>query len=94
MEVEKTSKWLMEIDIDPRLQEHESTVGLVEEIVNVQVDLNEPSRIIKIGKGLNKEPTQQLTEFLRHNQDVFAWTRANIVRIHPEIMCHRLNIDP
>ena len=28
------------------------------------------------------------------NQDVFAWTHADMVGIHPEIMCHRLNINP
>ena len=55
MEVKKTSKGLMETNIDPRLQEDESTTGPVEELVNIQVDPNEPSRVIKIGKGLNKE---------------------------------------
>ena len=45
MEVEKTSKGLMETNIDPHLQEDESTVGPVEELVDVQVDPNEPSRV-------------------------------------------------
>ena len=48
----------MEINIDPRLQEDESTTGPVEELVNVQVDPNEPSLVIKISKGLNKELAQ------------------------------------
>ena len=47
------------------------------------MDPNEPSRVIKIGKGLNKELVQQLTVFLRHNQDVFAWTHAYMIGIHP-----------
>ena len=33
-------------------------------------------------------------EFLCHNQDVFAWMHLDMVGIHLEIMCHRLNIDP
>ena len=45
----------METNIDPRLQEDESTTGPVEELVNIQVDPNKPSRVIKICKGLNKE---------------------------------------
>ena len=58
MEVEKTSKGSMETNIDPRLQEDESTAGLVEELVDVQVDPNKPSHIIKIGEGLSKELAQ------------------------------------
>ena len=84
----------MEINIDPRLQEDESTARLVEELVDVQVDPNEPSRVIRIGKALSKELAQQLIEFLCHNQDVFAWKHANMMGIHPKIMCHQLNIDP
>ena len=58
------------------------------------MDPNEPSRIVKINKGLKKELTQQFVEFLSLNQDVFAWTHADMVEIHPEVMCPQLNIDP
>ena len=67
MEVERRSRRPMETNIDLRLQEDESTAGLVEELIAVQVDPNEPSSIIKIGKGLNNELAQQVTEFLCHN---------------------------
>ena len=40
------------------------------------MDPNEPSRVVKISKGLKKELAQQFAEFLSHNQDVFAWTHA------------------
>ena len=95
MEVEKTSKGSMETNTDPRLQEDEPTAGPVEEldVDDVQVDPNESSCVIKIGKWLNKELAQQLTEFLCHNQDVFPWTHTDMIGIHPQIMCHRLNID-
>ena len=49
-EVEKTSKGLMETNIDPCLQEDEATTGPVEELIEVQVDPNEPSCVIKISK--------------------------------------------
>ena len=93
MKVEKTSKGPMKTNIDPHLQEDESTVGPIEELVDVQVDPNEPSRVIKIDKGLNKELAQQLMEFLYDNTNMFAWMHVDIVGIHLEIMCHRLNID-
>ena len=45
----------MEINIDPCLEEDESTVWPVEELTEIQVDPNEPSRVVKIDKGLKKE---------------------------------------
>ena len=83
----------METNIDTCLREDESTTGPVEEKIKIQVDPNEPSRVVKIGKGLKKELAQQFMEFLSLNQDVFVWTHANMVGIHPKVMCHRLNID-
>ena len=94
IEVEKTSRGPMETNIDPRLQEDESTVGPVEELTEIQVDPNEPSRVVKISKGLKKKLAQQLTKFLSLNQDVFTWTHVDMIGIHPGVMCHRLNIDP
>ena len=73
MELEKTSKGQMETNIDPCLQEDESTAGPIEELVDVQVDPNEPSRVIKIVKGLNKELGQQprriCMDACRHDRD-------------------------
>ena len=74
MEVEKVSKGPMETNIDPCLQEEESIVGPIEELVEIRMDPMEPSRVVKVGKGLSGKLTQTLTDFLRENQDVFAWT--------------------
>ena len=84
----------MEMNIDPRLQEDESTTEATEELLKVQVDPNEPSRVVKIGKCLKSELVEQLLEFLKKNQDVFEWTHADIVGIHPDVMCHQFDIDP
>ena len=83
----------METNIDPCLQEDELTTRLIKELNEIQMDPNEPSHGIKIGKGLKKELAQKFMELLSFNQDVFAWTHANMVGIHPEVMCHRLNIN-
>ena len=45
----------MEMNIDPHLQEEVSTAGPIEKLIEVQVDPNEPSRVIKIDKGLGSE---------------------------------------
>ena len=89
MEVEKINRGPIETNID----EDESTAGPVKKLTEIEVDPNKPSSIVKIGKGLKKELAQQLAKFLSLNQDVFAWTHTDMVRIHPEVMYHRLNID-
>ena len=58
MVVEKTSRGSMESNIDPHLQEDESTVGPVEELTKIHINPNKPSRVVKIGKRLKKELTQ------------------------------------
>ena len=94
MKVEKISQEPMETNIDPRLLEDESTVvEPIEELIEIQVDPNEPCHVVKIDKGLRKELAQQFVEFLSFNQDVFAWIHVDMVGIHPEVIWHRLNID-
>ena len=78
----------METNIDPYLQEDKSIAGPMEELTEIQVDPNKPSRVVKIGKGLTKELAQQFTEFLSLNKYMFTWTHTDMVRIHPEVMCH------
>ena len=55
MEVEVASVGPMETNIDPYQQEDESTVGPIKELKEVHVGLNEPSRVVKIGKCLSNE---------------------------------------
>ena len=84
----------IETNIDPRPQEEESTTGPIEELVEVQVDPKGSSRVVKIGKCLSRELAEQLVEFLKKNQDVFAWAHVDMVGIYLDVMCHQLNIDP
>ena len=60
MEVEKTSAWLMETNIDPRLLEDESTIGPIEESINVQIDPSEPGCVVKIDQGMQRELAREL----------------------------------
>ena len=64
MKVKKISRGSIEMNITPHLQEDESTAGPVKELTEIQVDPNEPSCVVKIGKWLKKELTHQFTEFL------------------------------
>ena len=78
----------METNIDPCLQEEELTTGLIEEVMIFQVDPKELSKVVKIGKCLRNKLAEQLVELLRKNQEIFNWTHANMVGIHPDVMCH------
>ena len=76
----------METNINPRPQKDKSTVGPIEELNEIQVDPNEPSRVVKINKWLKGELEQQFVEFLSLNQDMFAWAHADMVGIHLKVV--------
>ena len=57
------------------------------------MDDNEPTRVLKVDRNLEQGRLDELTKFLRANLDVFGWRHKNMVGIHLNVMCHRLNID-
>ena len=57
MEIKKASKEPMETNINPRLQEEESTARPIEELIEILMDPKEPSRVIKVSKCLNNKLT-------------------------------------
>ena len=66
----------------------------MEGLVDVAVSEQEPTRVLKLGESLSHELKKELTCFLKAKLDVFAWTHEDMIGIHPNIMCHRLNISP
>ncbi|KAL2517102.1 Transposon Ty3-I Gag-Pol polyprotein [Abeliophyllum distichum] len=78
--------------LDPRLDQHEQKVELIEELELIEVDLNYPEKVLRIGKELMELIKSQLMTFLKDNIDVFAWEHADMKRIDPKVACHRLNI--
>ena len=55
---------------------------------------HELTRVLKRGENLGCKLNKELTCFLKANLDVFAWTHKDMVGIHPDVICHRLNISP
>ena len=47
-----------------------------------------------IGSKRAKDLKGLLTQFLRQNRDVFAWTQADMGGIDPAVITHRLNANP
>lgn len=62
--------------------------------MDVPIDDNNDSKILKIGSQLYLQAQQELVEFLQANLDVFAWTHSDMCGISSGIASHTLNIDP
>ena len=55
---------------------------------------DDPEHLAYIGSKLPKDLKGLLTQFLRQNRDVFAWTQADMGGIDPAIITHKLNTNP
>ena len=64
-----------------------------EELEPVQLD-EEPEHLAYIGTKLAGDLKSLLTQFLRHNRDVFAWKQADMGGIDLVVITHRLNTSP
>ena len=65
----------------------------MEELKEISVDPEVPSRVVKVGKILGTKRKEELVEILRNNLDVFAWSHEDMVGINPNVMMHTLNLD-
>ena len=52
------------------------------------------TRYLKIGSKLTEGLRRRLVDFLRSNSDCFAWSHADMPGIDPEIIMHKLQVDP
>ena len=76
------------------IEEHRTTTELVEKLEEVFLDDSNHERTTKIGTLASPTVRQELTAFLRSNQDVFAWIHKDIPKIDPSVIVHRLNVSP
>ena len=65
----------------------------MEDLVDLPVADKNPSKVLKIGRNLSEEIQKMISEFLKHNLDVFAWAHLDMEGIDPSVISHRLNID-
>ena len=52
------------------------------------------ARRVKIGTSLSPEVRKAIIACLRRNRDVFAWSHSDMKGVDPDLIYHRLNIDP
>jgi hypothetical protein len=53
-----------------------------------------PSRTVMIGTKVSAEEEGKFLQFLRHNQDVFTWSKSDLMGVHRSVIEHALNTDP
>ncbi|XP_024020400.1 uncharacterized protein LOC112091317 [Morus notabilis] len=81
-------------DIDPRIQEEVTWSQPVEQLVEIQVNEGESTKVLKMGSGLAPSLKVEIENFLRKNLDVFARNHFDVEGIDAEVICHSLNVDP
>ena len=50
--------------------------------------------MVIIGKGLEEAEEARLIQFLRNNQDVFAWSSSDLRGVSREVIEHELRVNP
>ncbi|CAL2276959.1 unnamed protein product [Prunus armeniaca] len=79
---------------DPREESVTPQAEPVEDNELVTLDEDIPDRQVRIGTSLSQELRSDLVTFLRLNFEVFAWSYNDMPGISPEIISHRLSINP
>lgn len=68
--------------------------GPVKAFEDVPIELNDPTRVVKIRTHLGLEEKWNLIKFLRTNSDIFACSHVDMCGISPDIVTYVLNMDP
>ncbi|XP_072067016.1 uncharacterized protein [Arachis hypogaea] len=79
-------------NLDPRTSHQERPMP-TDDLTKIQLT-NDKAKYTYLGNTLKKEEQDQLAELLRHNTDLFAWTPADMPGIDPNVICHKLVINP
>ena len=66
----------------------------IEELVEINLDPNDPEKKVLGGTRLSKEERERLLECMKKNKDVFALSHRDILGVNPEEAKYCLNIDP
>ncbi|GKV14784.1 hypothetical protein SLEP1_g25604 [Rubroshorea leprosula] len=85
---------VMGVEIIDNQPDDEARAALVEDVEEVLVDDRDPSRKTQIGTKLNPEERAELIAFLQANNDVFAWTSADMLGIPKSVFQHKLSTNP
>ena len=79
---------------DPRDDSFTQQAQPAEELEKISISKDYPDRVVKIGTTMSPPICLALIFFLQENAEVFAWSYKDMPGISPDIICHRLSIDP
>ncbi|GKU89032.1 hypothetical protein SLEP1_g3225 [Rubroshorea leprosula] len=85
---------VMGVELPDNRPEDESRATPVEEVEEVQLDDNDPSKKTQIGMKLTPIEKEELVGFLKANKNVFAWTSADMPGIPTSVTVHKLSTNP
>ena len=54
----------------------------------------EPMKTTKVRMTMSSNTKKKLVQFLKENLDIFAWNHEDMLGISPEIIQHKLDVDP
>ncbi|CAL2278333.1 unnamed protein product [Prunus armeniaca] len=65
-----------------------------EDVELIPLDPDQPDKKARIGSRLSPDEKVELTTFLQNNKDMSAWSPSDMNGIDPNIICHRLHVNP
>ena len=69
--------------------------NMQEEIVEVNLgDGEEDEKMVKISKNLSEKERGRLVALLKEYKDVFAWSYQEMPSLSPNLVVHKLKVDP
>lgn len=80
--------------LDSREEKCEQRGLPIEELNIVQLQQGDQSKSTRVGQSLIPKLRTQINKFLKANSDVFAWSHEDMLGIDPEVIVHRLNVNP
>ncbi|XP_063938044.1 uncharacterized protein LOC135147920 [Daucus carota subsp. sativus] len=89
----------VEKNTDARIQQMISAQELTKveaavETESVLIDKDNPTKKVKIGKGLDTVFKEELIQLLRSYADVFAWSPDDMPGLDESLAMHNLDVDP
>ena len=82
--VKENHTWMIEEKEENKMEALE-TISLTE---------GEITKTTRIGTTLSPEMRRRLIQFLKENLDIFAWSHEDMPGIFPEVIQHKLNVNP
>ncbi|KAJ9557089.1 hypothetical protein OSB04_011703 [Centaurea solstitialis] len=64
------------------------------QLEEVVLDPKHPDRKVFVGATLTPDIKREIISFLQEHSDCFAWSHEDMVGIDPNIISHKLNVDP